>query len=130
MEIVPAQPSGLLLDPLREEAQCPRRRPLPALGLYGARGLAGEHAAVWLYGENLMLEYADEPLARYGVRYQSDGRRLLDASEKQLYDTQYRSPRPPLWELGDGEWLKVVRLPGYGLRKARQVVGVQAVLSV
>ncbi len=83
----------------------------------------------------------DEPLARYGVRYQPGGKGLLDASEKQLYDTPDRSPRrapgqaglacqPPLWELGDGEWLKVVRLPGYGLRKPRQVVGVQAVLPV
>ena len=98
--------------------------------VYAERGLAGEHAAVWLYGENLTLEYADEPLARYGVRYQPDGRYLLDIAERQLYDTPHRSPRPPLWELGDGEWLKIVRLPGYAPRKPRRVVGVQAVLPV
>ncbi len=130
LEIVPAQPSGLLLDPLREEAQYHRLRPVPAVGLYGERGLAGEHAAVWLYGENLTLEYADEPLARYGVRYQPGGKGLLDASEKQLYDTPYRSPQPPLWELGDGGWLKVVRLPAYAPRSQCLPAAVQAVLPV
>ena len=73
----------------------------------------------WLYGENLTLEYADEPLARYQVRYQPDRKHLLDIAAKQLYDTPHRSPQPPLWELGDGEWLKVVRLPAYAPRRSR-----------
>ena len=78
-----------------------------------------EWAAVWLYGENLTLEYADEPLSRYKVRYQPDRKRLLDVDEEQLYDTPHRSPQLLLWELAAGEWLKVIRLPedeppGYG----------------
>ncbi len=111
-------------------------RKLDALGyvrfrhwrVYGERGLAGERAAVWLYGENLTLEYADDPLARYGVRYQPDSRQLLDVAEKQLYDTPHRSPQPPLWELGDGEWLKVVRLPGYAPRRCRGIDALQPAL--
>ncbi len=83
---------------------------------------------MWLYGENLTLEYADEPLSRYQVRYQPDRKHLLDIGEKQLYDTPYRSPQPLLWELGDSEWLKVVRLPEYASRTNRQPVAVQVAL--
>jgi hypothetical protein len=93
--------------------------------VYGERGLAGERAAVWLYGENLTLEYADEPLSRYKVWYQPDHKRLLDVGESQLYNTPHRSPQPPLWELGDGEWLKVIRLPEYAPRTTRQTAAVQ-----
>ncbi len=32
-----------------------------------------------------------------------------------LFATRFRSPQPPLWELREGEWLKVLRtLPHYG----------------
>ncbi len=98
--------------------------------VYGERGLSRERAAVWLYGENLTLEYADEPLSRYKVTYQPDRKHLLDVGEKQLYNTPHRSPQQPLWELGDGEWLRVVRVPAYALRKPRQVVSIQAALPV
>jgi len=96
--------------------------------VYAERGLADEHAAVWLYGENLTLEYADEPLARYKVRYQPDKRKLLDVVDPHLYDTAHRSPQPPLWELGDGEWLKVVRLREYAPRRKRDMSAVQTIL--
>ncbi len=96
--------------------------------VYGERGLAGERTAVWLYGENLTLEYADEPLARYKVRYQPDRKHLLGVTERQLYDTPHRSPQPPLWELGDGEWLKVLKVPEYAPRRRRLATVVQAEL--
>ncbi len=96
--------------------------------VYGERGLAGERAAVWLYGENLTLEYADEPLARYKVRYQPDRKHLLGVTEGQLYDTPHRSPQPPLWELGDGEWLKVLKVAEYTTRRRRDAALVQAQL--
>jgi transposase len=94
--------------------------------VYAEHGLADERAAVWLYGENLTLEYADEPLARYKVRYQPDNRNLLSVGDPHLYETPHRSPQPPLWELGDGEWLKVVRLPGYAPRRKHGTAAVQA----
>ncbi|MDP9382077.1 MAG: hypothetical protein M3Q29_18425 [Chloroflexota bacterium] len=77
---------------------------------------------MWLYGENLTLEYADEPLSRYKVTYQPDNSHLRTVGEPQLYDTPHRSPQPPLWELGDGDWLQVLRVREYSQRKPRTVL--------
>jgi putative transposase len=79
--------------------------------IYGEHGLAHGRAAIWLYGETLLVEFADEPLAQYSVAYESDRRHLRDVLPRQLFETRYRSPQLPLWNLGDGEWLKVVRGP-------------------
>jgi len=92
--------------------------------VYGANGLARQHAAVWLYGERLTVEYADEPLAQYQVRYQRDGSHLLAVEEPQVFETAFRSPQLPLWELSDEEWLKVLRRPPYAPRKPRSEEGV------
>lgn len=85
----------------------------------GEQGLARDHAAVWLYGETLTVEYADEPLAQYRVRYQPDKTHLLTVEEPRLFETAFRSPQLPLWELNDDEWRKVVRRAPYAPR-ARQ----------
>jgi putative transposase len=79
--------------------------------MYGEHGLARRGAAVWLYGETLLLEFSDEPLAQYRVTYEPDRRHLRDIVPRQLFETQYQLPQLPLWELGEGEWLKVLRLP-------------------
>jgi putative transposase len=78
---------------------------------YGEHGLARRKAAVWLYGETLLLEFSDEPLAQYRVAYEPDRRHLREVVPPQLFETQHRSAQLPLWEIGDSEWLKVVRLP-------------------
>ncbi|MCA1670103.1 MAG: helix-turn-helix domain-containing protein [Thermomicrobia bacterium] len=88
--------------------------------VYGERGLARERAAVWLYGETLTLEYADELLAQYRVRYQPDKAHLRNVAEPRLFATPYQSPQLSLWELSDAEWLKIMRRPDYAPRKARQ----------
>jgi len=88
--------------------------------VYGERGLARERAAVWLYGETLTLEYADEPLAQYRVRYGPDTAHLRIVEEPRLFATPYQSPQLPLWELSDAEWLKVIRRPDYAPRARRQ----------
>ncbi len=82
-----------------------------------------ERAAVWLYGEHLTVEFADEPLARYRVTYQPDKRHLKTVADPHLFETSHRSPQLPLWELGDGEWLTVLRVPEYAPRR-RAVGGV------
>ncbi len=51
-----------------------------------------EIGVIWLYGENLTLEYPDDTLATYKVKYQAGGKGLLDVSEPKLYDTPHRSP--------------------------------------
>jgi len=84
--------------------------------LYCERGLATEHAAVWLSGETLTIEFADEALSQYRVHYDPDRRRLSEAGDPQLFETPFRSPRLPLWELGDQDWLKVNRQPSYAPR--------------
>ncbi len=35
----------------------------------------------------------------------------------QVYETPYRSPQLPLWQFGDDEWLKILRLPQVSRRK-------------
>lgn len=97
--------------------------------IYGEHGLAHRQAAVWLYGETLVLEFSDEPLAQYSVAYQPDRRHLNAVTPRQLFATQYRSPQLPLWELGEGEWLKVLRMETVPGRK-RRIVGVQQPLPL
>lgn len=78
--------------------------------VYGERGLAGERATVWLYGEHLTIEYKDEVLAQYRVAYQPNGRQLRAVTEPRLFSTPFQSAQPTLWPLTDAEWLKALRL--------------------
>jgi hypothetical protein len=80
----------------------------------GERGLAGEQATVWLHGELLTVAVADEPLARYQVSYQPDGRHLSTITELERMETTDPSPQPPL-----GEWLSVLRAAPYVPRRLR-----------
>jgi len=96
--------------------------------VYGEAGLAKEHAAVWLYAETLTIEFADEPLAQYKVRYQPDKAHLLAVEEGRSFETPYRSAQLPLWELSDTEWLKVLRRPPYTLRHPPSVAPTQVAL--
>lgn len=96
--------------------------------LYGEQGLGKEHAAVWLCGEALTIEFADEPLARYRVRYQPDKTHLRAVEEPQVYETPFRSPQLGLWQLDDTEWLKVIRRADYAPRRPRRAAPTQAAL--
>ncbi len=96
--------------------------------VYGEEGLAGKDAAVWLYNETLSVEFADQPLSQYKVKYQSDGRHLREIARPRLFETRYRSVQPHLWDLGDGEWLKVFRVPEYAPRRRHELVGEQGAL--
>jgi hypothetical protein len=55
--------------------------------------LGKQHAAVRLFGETLTIEFADEPLARYRVRYQPDQKHPRAAKELQVDETPFRSPQ-------------------------------------
>lgn len=94
--------------------------------VYGERGLAGAAVAVWLYAEHLTVEFADEPLAQYHVRYAPDKKHLKDVTVVQLFDTPHRSTQLPLWELGEGEWLKVIRREPYTPRRRQHDSHIQA----
>jgi len=96
--------------------------------VYAERGLPGQPVAVWLYAEHLTLVYQDEPLAQYRVSYQPDKRRLKGVTEERLFETPHRSPQPTLWAWGDGERLRVLRLPHYAPRRRHGARYIQAPL--
>ena len=74
---------------------------------------------MWLYEQTLTVEFADDALAQYQVTYQPDRRHVTPFTEPRLFETPHRSPQPPLWGVGEGEWLKVLRLPDDATRRAR-----------
>jgi len=68
------------------------------------------HAALLQLGIKLSPRACGRILALNRTLYEPDRRHLRDVVPRQLFETQYHSPQLPLWELGDGDWLKVVRL--------------------
>lgn len=73
--------------------------------------------AVWLYGEQLTVAFADEALAQYQVSYQPDRRQLTKVVETQLFETPYRSSQVSFWDRDEVEWLSVIRVPSYAARR-------------
>ncbi len=98
--------------------------------IYGEEGLVGRPVAVWLYQEQLTIEFAEQALAHYSVKYAPDQKHLREVFAHQLLVTQYRSPQLRRWDLGDDEWLKVVRVPQVAQRKHARVMGVQGTLPL
>lgn len=97
--------------------------------IYGELGLARRAAVVWLYGETLTVSFEETAVSNYRVSYQPDLRHLRTVEEPQLFVTPYRSPQLPLWELGEDEWHKVVRLPVPHIRRRRSGTGTQEALD-
>ena len=122
------RPSSATVKRVLAEAPRPRARTTasrPSAGyirfrrwrVYAERGLPGEPVAVWLYAEHLTLVYKDEALAQYRVAYQPDKRHLKTVTEERRFETPHQSPQPTLWAWGEGEWLRVLRLPDYAPRR-------------
>lgn len=88
--------------------------------IYGERGLADEQGAVWLYGENLTVHFAMEPLAQYKVTYERGQQGLKTVTESRLFETPFTSPQLALWELGLDDWHRVLRLPEYAPRRSQR----------
>lgn len=87
--------------------------------LYGERALAGERAAVWVAGETLTIEYRTEALVQYPVTVESDGRRIREVGEPNLFPHRYPSAQPFLAPLDQVTWHPVQRLAPYRPRRAR-----------
>jgi putative transposase len=98
--------------------------------IYGERGLSGQQAAIWLYGETLLVEFSDEPLAQYSVAYEPNRRHLREVVPRQHFETQYQSPQLPIWDLGDGEWLHVLRLQPYARPRQDRRLAYQRSLGI
>ena len=93
--------------------------------LYGERGLTGERAAVWVWDEELTVEYASDTLAQYRVTYEADGHHLREVGEPRLYATGHASPQPFLPPLDEADWHPAQRLAPYRPRRKRGDAGRQ-----
>lgn len=89
--------------------------------LYAESGLARRRVAVWLYKEQLTIEFNDTLLVHYRVDYQPDHKHFRSVTDPRIYDTQYRSLQRSLWELSDDEWLKILRLKPRKVRRKQQL---------
>ena len=114
-------------------------RTLDALGyarfrhwrLYGEEALAGREAALWLAAESLTLEHEGEPLSRYEVRVEAETGQLRSVGRPRLFGTSAAVPQPRLFGLdvlGEGGWLKAMRLEGYAPRAPRRPRALQQAL--
>ena len=101
--------------------------------LYGEEGLAGREAALWLAAESLTVEHAGGPLSRYEVRVEAGTGELRSVARPRLFENSHLRSRPqrrlfPLDELGEGGWLKALKLDEYAPRGPRRPMMQQAAL--
>jgi transposase InsO family protein len=96
--------------------------------LYGERGLADQPASVWVTEEDVTIQFAEEPLARYGVTYQRDHRHFRQVIPKRIFETCYQSPQPPLLELSPDDRRLAIELPRRRRRPRRRPTSIQAAL--
>ena len=108
-----------------------RPRDLSRSGASFKSSLAGREAALWLAAESLTVEHAGEPLSRYDVKVEPDTGALRSVGRPRLFDTPCALPQPRLFALdalGEGGWLKAMRLEGYAPRSPRRPKGLQQAL--
>ena len=107
--------------------------------IYAEEGLAKCEVAIWIGNEGLSVEYAGQTLSRYDVSLVSKKagrvkRSLEDVSNARLFATRYGRSRsqPKLFPfdevLGEGGWLKAIRLEDYAPRRPRRPLALQDVL--
>jgi transposase InsO family protein len=75
--------------------------------IYAEPGLAHRRVAIWIYEEDLRIEYQQTLLAQYHCRYARRDQRLREVSSPTLYATPFRSPQLELFELTEEQWVKV-----------------------
>ena len=90
--------------------------------VYAEEDLAACEIAVWLGDGEMALEYGGQTLSRYDVSL-SRGDKLETVTNPRLFATGRGTPQPKLFALdevlGEGGWLKALRLEGYALRRRR-----------
>jgi len=96
--------------------------------LYGEEALPRREVAVWLQPESLTLEYGGRPLSAYDVELSRETGKPMAVGGARLFETTHALPQLRLFTLGDGEWLKALKLEGYVPRKPADPVALQEVL--
>src|SRR5215217_8677467 len=91
--------------------------------LYGEEALAGSAASLPARAsESLTLEHRGEALARYEVEVEAATGRLREVGRPRLFEAPVARPQQSLFaldDLGEGGWLKAMRLEGYAPRAPR-----------
>ena len=89
--------------------------------VYAEEGLARCEVAVWLGGGEMALEYGGRTLSRYDASLSREAK-LEAVSNPRLFANPYVTAQPKLFALdtlGEGGWLKALRLEGYAARTRR-----------
>lgn len=89
--------------------------------VYGEEGLAGGKAALWLREKTLTVEHAGEPISRYEVEFAAGTGKPQSLSRPVLFETTIALSQPKLFgldSLGEGGWLKTMRLEDYATRRS------------
>jgi putative transposase len=98
--------------------------------VYAEEGLARCEVVVWLGNGEMALEYGGRALSRYDVSL-SRGDKLEAVTNPRLFATPYETGQPKLFALsalGDGGWLKAMRLKGYAPRSPGRPKALQQAL--
>ena len=99
--------------------------------VYAEEGLARCEVAVWLGDGEMAVEYGGQTLSRYDVSLSQDAAKLKAVTNPRLFATPYRTTQPKLFALdalGEGGWLKALRLAGYAARARRRPEALQQAL--
>ena len=75
-------------------------------------------ATIWIADEEVTIQRAEEPLARYGVSYQRDRRQFRKVTLKRIFETRYTAPQLPLPGVDPSAWPLAIELPR--LRRRRR----------
>ncbi len=99
--------------------------------VYAEEGLARCEVALWLGDDGLAVEYAGQTLSLYDVSL-SGAMKLEDVANSLGFATGHRSPQPRLFALeetlGEGGWLKAMKLEEYAVRTRRSPIALQQAL--
>jgi hypothetical protein len=97
--------------------------------VYAEEGLARCKVAVWLGDSEMALEHGGRTLSRYDVSLSREAKQKTVTTPR-LFSTLYgAAAQPKLFALedalGEGGWLKALRLDGYAARNRRRPEALQ-----
>src|SRR5215216_5992071 len=98
--------------------------------VYAEERLASCEVAVWLGDGEMALEYGGRTLSRYDVSL-SLGAKLESVTNPRLFASPYETGQPKLFALsalGEGGWIKAMRLKGYAPRSPGRPKALQQAL--